>query len=307
MLNAMRPFKRVDKSIAFLLKDIETNIHLVAPQTLKVSKTMNEKNPSSTPFSQLVDIMATLRSPEGCAWDQEQTLETLRAYLLEECHELLEVMDGSAFDAHKEELGDVLLQIVFQSQIRSEAGSFDISDVITTLNEKLIRRHPHVFGDDKVDSAEAAYENWEKIKAQERKAKGGAQKSRFSGIPKSLPGLLKAFRVGEKAATVGFDWPDAQAAGQKIQEEWLEIAACIKAGESKQRLEEEIGDLLFAVANFARHHRIEPEKALGVALEKFIKRFRSLEALNEPSGRDLSELNIDQLETLWQKAKSPEA
>ena len=265
---------------------------------------MKQKNKSLSPFMQLIDIMATLRAPQGCAWDKEQTLETLRAYLLEESHELLEVMDGSALDAHKEELGDLLLQIVFQAQIRAEAGSFDITDVLNSLNEKLIRRHPHVFGDEKVDNAKEAYQNWEKIKAKERQAKGGAAKSRFSGIPTSLPALLKAFRVGEKAATVGFDWPDAQAAGNKIQEEWLEIQACIQAGESKERLEEEIGDLLFAVANFARHQRIEPEKALSMALEKFIARFRSLEALNAPTGRDLSQLDIDQLEALWQKAKS---
>ena len=264
---------------------------------------MNEKN--QTPFAKLVDIMATLRSTNGCAWDRKQSLETLRPYLLEEAHELLEVMDGDDLNAHKEELGDLLLQIIFQSQIRAENEAFSINDVIATLNEKLIRRHPHVFGDEKVENAEEAYQNWEKIKAQERKAKGGRQDGRFSGIPKTLPSLLKAFRIGEKAATVGFDWPDAAGPAEKIDEEWQEVKACLAAQEDKLRLEEEIGDLLFAIANFSRHHRIDPENALTKALDKFQKRFRSLEELNRESGQDLSELDIDQLEALWQKAKAP--
>ena len=252
------------------------------------------------PFDALVQVMASLRDPDtGCPWDREQTLQSLKAYAVEEVYELLDAIDDGASEPHRDELGDVLLQIVFQSQIRAEEGAFDAFDVCRAITAKMLRRHPHVFADASVSSASASRASWERIKAEERR-EGGHRPSSLDGVPRALPALLRASRLGEKAAAVGFDWQRGRDVVPKIREEIDELEEALEAGDQRE-VAREFGDLLLALSSLARHLGVEPEDALRGANDRFTARFRAME---ERSTRPLSELDLDALEALWQQAKA---
>jgi len=249
-------------------------------------------------FDKLVEIMATLRSENGCPWDRKQTLETLKSFLIEEAYETIDAIDEKDFDKLKEELGDLLLQIIFQSRIAEECGNFSIEDVIKTINEKMIRRHPHVFGNDKVNSTDEVLENWEKIKAKEREKK--KEKGFLSGIAKKLPALQTAFQIGVKTSRIGFDWEKPEEVAEKVEEEWQETKEAMKEGDRK-KIKEEIGDLLFTIAQLARKYEIDPEDALRETNKKFMKRFKHIE-----KNTDIYNSSLEEMEKLWQEAKRKE-
>ncbi len=249
----------------------------------------------------LVQIMATLRAENGCPWDREQTLSSLRPFLIEEAYEVLEAMDGDDPAEHCDELGDLLFQIVFQSQIRYENGEFDIGDVMISLRDKLRRRHPHIFGDQQDLTREQVAKNWTELKAAEREH-SGKDTSAVAGIPKSLPALLRAQRFGQKAAAVGFDWPTRQGVLDKVAEEMEEVVTAMAADDS-DAIEHEIGDLLFSVVNLARHLKVEPETALQGANGRFNSRFRHVESRVRQMGTSMENVSLDELEKHWQEAK----
>ncbi|MBI3179234.1 MAG: nucleoside triphosphate pyrophosphohydrolase [Deltaproteobacteria bacterium] len=246
-------------------------------------------------FKRVCETMARLRAPGGCAWDREQTLESLKAYLVEEAYEVLDAMDGAP-DTHRDELGDLLLQVVFQAEVCAEAKSFDIADVVAAVTDKLVRRHPHVFAGAQATDAASALAQWEAIKAKERPAKTSV----LDGIPRSIPALVGAMRTGEKAAAAGFDWTQPEDVAAKVDEEWSELKAVL---ETPARAREELGDLLFALSNLARHLGIDPESALRAATGKFNRRFRHLEAAVEASRRNPRALKPEELDALWRQAK----
>lgn len=245
--------------------------------------------------------MARLRGPEGCPWDREQTLETLKSYLLEETYEVLDAIDRGESEHLKEELGDLLLEVVFLAQICTERGEFDIDAVARGIHDKLLRRHPHVFGDESAEDAQEAIGRWERIKNEERRAAGS--RSVLSGVPGTLPALLRAFRISEKAAMAGFDWESAGEVVAKVEEELGELKEALASG-GADGVREEIGDLLFAVANVARHSGLDPETALQAANRKFTERFQRVEeALDRKGLRPSRELR-EEMERLWEAAKS---
>lgn len=266
---------------------------------------MTEKpTPAMHPLDPLVNVMAKLRGPGGCPWDKEQDHKSLKKYLIEEAYEVLDAIDRGDDAALVEELGDVLLQVVFHSQIASEEGRFDIDDVVEAITEKLIRRHPHVFGDASAPDAETVLANWEKLKQEERAQKSGetARPSLMDGIPKGLPALMLAADVQRRAAKVGFEWEEASGALEKVAEELGEVAQARAAGD-REKLFEEWGDLLFALVNVARYDGIDPEEALRHAAKKFADRFRHIEARAAESGRELSEMTLAEMDALWDEAK----
>jgi len=249
-------------------------------------------------FETFQDTIAHLRSPEGCPWDREQTHQSLRSNLLEEAYEVLEALDADDAQRLREELGDLLLQIVFHSQIAVESGEFSMAEVIAHVNEKIRRRHPHVFGDVRVTGVRQVLENWEQIKQRE-KAEHGQGASVLDGVPKGLPALAQAVAYGERAARLKFDWSDAEGVLEKLQEELREIAA---AADPAHRAEE-FGDLLFTLAQLARHWGIDPEAALREANARFARRFRQMEALVAAQGRQLQELSPEEMDELWNRVK----
>ena len=255
---------------------------------------------NKTPFERLCILMEILRSPDGCAWDRAQTHTSLLPYLIEEAYEVVEAVESDQPDALREELGDLLLQVVFHAQMASERGEFTVDDVITRIIDKLLRRHPHVFGERKELQPGQVRDQWEKIKTE-----SGEKKSVLSGLPKSMPALTTAFRIGEKAGGVGFDWPGAAEALDKVEEELNEVRAELKnkAPGARLRLKGEFGDLLFAVASSARLAGVEPETALRDALGKFRARFERLEEeVTDDRGR-FDEYSLDELEAVWQRIK----
>lgn len=254
--------------------------------------------------------MARLRDPEtGCPWDREQTLESLKPCVLEETYELLSAMDRPEDVAgHIEELGDVLLQVVFQCTMAEQEGRFTFDDVANAISDKLVRRHPHVFGNVAASDTGAVLRNWERIKQTERKG-GSVQRSALDGVPDALPALLKAQRIQEKASRVGFDWKDAAGPMEKIREETAELAEEIAKRPSKKpadsvRVKEELGDLLFAVCNLARHLGVDAESAAAGAAAKFSRRFRAVEAAAAAAGRDMKEMTLAEMDALWDAAKA---
>jgi tetrapyrrole methylase family protein / MazG family protein len=255
-------------------------------------------------FARLCSIMGRLRAPGGCPWDREQTLDSLKPYLIEEAYETLEAIEHGEPGKHCEELGDLLLQIVFQAELRAEAQVFEVADVVRGIADKLIRRHPHVFGEKTANDAASAFKSWESVKANERAGKEG----RLDGVPKSMPALLRAFRTSEKAAAIGFDWPDLPSVAAKVEEEWREIhdAQAITGPDRADRVREEVGDLLFAMASYARHLGVDPENALRSATDKFSRRFKHVEGELLALGKANQKLPISELEVLWQKAKDAE-
>jgi len=250
-------------------------------------------------FDQLIDIMSRLRSPDGCPWDREQTHESLRQYLLEEAYEVIETIDEGRWDHLPEELGDLLLQVVFHSQIAKEQGRFDINDVLTLIIQKLIRRHPHVFGDADIRTSQEQTVLWEHTKKQEGK------KSAVDGVPKELSALLRAHRVQGKAATVGFDWEKTEQVWEKVHEELLELKHACQENNPKN-IEEEFGDLLFALVNLSRFLGVNPEDSLRSTIDKFIKRFQAVESTIEATGKQLQNCTLEEMDAVWDKIKAEE-
>jgi len=254
-------------------------------------------------FERLHEIVAILRSPEGCPWDREQTHRSIRRNFIEETYEAIEAIDLDDPDAMKEEFGDVLLQVLLHSQMEEENGVFDVFDVLAELNDKLIYRHPHVFGGADAESAEEALRNWEARKAEEKRRKGRPERSSLmDGVPPDLPALPRAHKIQKKAARVGFDWPDLSGVLDKIREELKELEAA--ASETPERRREELGDLLFAVVNAARFLQVDPEEALAAANRKFAERFRYIEERLRISGRNFDETDLAEMEAWWREAKS---
>ncbi len=257
-------------------------------------------------FDDLVQIMRRLRAPDGCPWDREQTIRTLRPFVLEETYELLDALDREDYDAIRQELGDFLLEAVFLAQICDEAGRFSIADSIRAISEKLIRRHPHVFEADGSAplTPRQVKEKWEDIKASERATEGAREKTLLSGVPRSLPSLLRAYELSTRAATVGFDWVKPGDVIGKIEEEVKELREAVAHhGQRSREAEEELGDLFFALANLARKMGVEPEAALRAASDKFQRRFDALEKDITSQGARLKDLTLDQLEERWQRVK----
>ncbi len=259
--------------------------------------------PDNSGFDDLLALMHRLREPGGCPWDAEQTHESLKRYLLEETYEVIEAIDTNSPESLKEELGDLLLQPVFHAVIAEESGSFSMKDVIQTLCEKLIRRHPHVFGEMKISDSSAQIENWERIKKAE---KGDERKSALSGVPPQLPALLKAQKITEKAARVGFDWEHVEQVVAKVMEELHEFEEAMTEG-SNERMEAELGDLLFAIVNLGRFLSIDPEEALRKTIKRFQQRFQHVEDTLHSQGRQMKNATLEEMDRLWEEAKQREA
>ena len=258
-------------------------------------------------FQQLVEIMRTLRSEHGCAWDRQQTLQTLRPFVLQETYELLDALDRADHQALEHELGDFLFEAVFLAQICEEEGRFSIADSIKSIADKLVRRHPHIFDPNgkAALTPKQVKEQWEEIKARERKDAGEAATTLLSGVPRSMPSLLRAYEMSARAAQVGFEWVKTEDVLDKAEEELRELREAVTAaGSPSAHAEEEFGDLLFSLVNVARKLGLEPEAALRVANDKFQRRFDDLERQVEASGRKLRDLTLDELESYWQRVKA---
>ena len=267
----------------------------------------NETRPDLA-MEKLATIMAKLRSDQGCPWDREQNHQSLKPCVIEETYEVVEAIDSGRPDKLCEELGDLLLQIVFHAQLAEEAGQFKLEDVIDGIIEKLIRRHPHVFGDVKVTSVSGVIENWDRIKKSEAP---GERKSVLDGVPKDLPALMKAEKLQSKAAKVGFDWGNLEGPLNKVKEELEEFEELIQPGKTPlphspqwDRLEEEFGDILFALVNVGRFMKINPEMALLKTNQKFVERFQYIENQASKAGKKLTEMTLDEMDLLWEEAKS---
>lgn len=265
-------------------------------------------------FEKLVAVQARLRAPKGCPWDREQTHQTLRTYLLEEAYEVLEALDTGNDAKFAEEMGDLLLQIVFHSQIASEEGRFTVAEVIREIHDKMIRRHPHVFGETRAKDSKEVLRNWEQIKAEERRASKGEgaggeganeAPSLLDGVSKALPATLEGFQLTRKASRIGFDWDNAEGVIDKMREETAELEIALN-DKDQRKIEEEMGDFLFAAVNLARFVHVDPEIALKKANAKFSRRFRAMETRARESGREFKDLPREEMEALWEAAKSEE-
>jgi nucleoside triphosphate diphosphatase len=261
---------------------------------------------TADPIAEAIAIMARLRGPDGCPWDREQTFDTIKRHTLEETYEVFDAIERRAWPDLKDELGDLLLQVLFYAQMASEAGYFTIQDVATNLNAKLIRRHPHIFGDAIASSSTDVLRNWEQIKQAEKKAPTNAKSSLLDDIPRTMPAMLEAGKLGSRAAKVGFDWPDVNGLFEKIQEEIRELKAELRpasASQSVSAIEAELGDLLFTVVNLARHLKVDPESALRSSNAKFRSRFAAMESA--AGGADvLAASTPSKLDALWNQAKN---
>jgi XTP/dITP diphosphohydrolase/ATP diphosphatase len=264
-----------------------------------------ESDATAQSLLEAVQIMARLRGPDGCPWDKEQTFDTIKRYTLEETYEVFDAIERRAWPDLKDELGDLLLQVLFYAQMAAEAGYFSIWDVAANLNAKLIRRHPHIFGDVRAEDAATVLKNWDEIKREEKRAVEEPGKTSLLGeIPRSMPALLEAGKLGSRAAKVGFDWPDTDGLFAKLDEEIAELRAEVNDSAKdadSAAVEEELGDLMFTVVNLARHLKIDPESALRSANAKFRRRFMSMES--EVGGERLATLDAEELDALWKRAK----
>ena len=245
--------------------------------------------------------MDRLRDKNGCPWDREQTRESLKPFLIEEAYELLEAIEENSPGQIKEEIGDLLFQLIFHARISEELGEFDIRDVLDSITEKMVSRHPHVFGNLDLESTEEVVQRWEEHKKRE----GKLRDSVLEGVPRALPSLLRAQRVQERASRVGFDWKEAGGVLEKIEEELEEFREAVRSGEGK-RMEEELGDLLFSIVNLSRFVNINPEEALRRTTDRFIRRFRYIETGARAMGRKLDELSLEEMDRLWEEAKEKE-
>ncbi len=252
-------------------------------------------------FNRLIEIMARLRAPDGCPWDREQTPTSLKPYLIEEAYEVLEALESTDRSHLAEELGDLLFQVIFHAQIAGELGEFTMADVLARLVDKMVSRHPHVFGGASVTTAEEALSQWERLKR--REAGAGQRHSVLDGVPRALPALFRAQRLQAKASRVGFDWPDAVAAWAKVEEEVRETTAALPDG---ARFAEELGDLLFALVNVARLSGLDAEETLGRASEKFRRRFADVERQLHARGESMDSVSPEQLERSWEAVKAQE-
>ena len=253
-------------------------------------------------FNQLVALMARLRAPDGCPWDQKQTFDTIKPYLLEETYEVLDAIDARDWPELSEELGDLMLQPVFFAQMAAEAGHFGIEDCLRAINDKLIRRHPHIFGDVVAETAEDVKRNWDVIKAEEKSGKGRPKGALLDGVSRALPALAEAQQIAAKAASQGFDWPGIEPVFDKLQEELAELDEARATGRPAE-IEDEFGDILFVMVNLARFLHLDPEQALRKSNAKFRRRFGYVEARLAEMNRPFKESNIDEMELLWQEAK----
>lgn len=252
-------------------------------------------------FSTLRSVIAELRGPNGCPWDKKQTHQSLKKYLIEECYELLEAIDQNDIDHFVEELGDVLLQVMLHAQIGEDNGLFSMDEVIKELTSKMIRRHPHVFGDANATTSEEVVQNWEQIKKSEKEEKNA---SLLDGLAKSLPALSKAYHYQKKAAKVGFDWPEVKEAWKKVYEEIKEFEKEINVSEQEsEKLKQEFGDVLFALVNIGRFYEIEPEEALTMTNQKFYKRFSFIEEMAQKIGKKLEDMTLEEMDQYWEEAK----
>lgn len=255
----------------------------------------------------LLEIMARLRDPdEGCPWDLEQDFASIAPYTIEEAYEVADAIERGDMDELKDELGDLLLQVVFHAQMAKEEGRFDFSDVVRAICEKMTRRHPHVFGDEEQRNAGAVKGRWEEIKAEEKAAKGATAASILDDVPLALPALARAIKLQNRAARVGFDWPDTSLVIDKLNEEMLELSAEVAKGGDPDRLEDEMGDLLFVYANLARHMKVDPEAALRRANAKFRRRFGRIEEKLAAAGKRPEESSLEEMDALWNEAKAEE-
>lgn len=282
------------------------------------------------PFRRLAEIMERLLAPDGCPWDKEQTHASIKPYLIEECYEVVEAIDDNDMDALREELGDIGLHVIFHAAMARRAGHFDLDQVYEGICEKLIRRHPHVFGDVEVSGTGEVLKNWEQIKKAEKEKKAAAKKSAkvgadamalddaagaaaaaapatsmLDGVPKALPALNRAHRIQEKAARAGFDWPDVGPVWKKVAEEVEELKEAAASGDAR-KMEDECGDLLFAVVNLARFLKVHPEEALQSTSNKFARRFRHIEKRAREMGRETSRMTLEEMDALWDEAKALE-
>ncbi len=255
-------------------------------------------------FGRLAGIMARLRGPGGCPWDREQTLESLRGFVLEETYEVLDAIDRADHDALRGEIGDLLFEGVFLAQIASDEGRFTVADALRAINEKLIRRHPHIFaeGTSAVSTPGEVLEQWEQIKAREQND-AGERRSLLRGVPRALPALLRAHEIGSRVAAVGFEWARTEDVIAKIEEEVAEVRAAVEH-ESQARREEEIGDLLFSIASLSRRLGVEPESALRKANEKFSARFEAVEQALEARGRSVHDSTLEEMDAEWERVKA---
>ena len=262
---------------------------------------MNPQDPSSAgaQFEQLVQIMARLRAPDGCPWDQKQTFDTIKPYLLEETYEVLDAIDARDWPELAEELGDLMLQPVFFAQMAGEAGHFRIEDSLRAINEKLIRRHPHIFAEGDAKTAEAVKVRWDEIKLEEKRAKGREAGAMLDGVSRAVPALVEAEQITGKAAAVGFDWENSAQVVAKLHEELDELGRA----ESQAEKEDELGDLLFVLVNLARFLKVDPEQALRKTNAKFRYRFGHVERRLNEQGKAWTETNIEEMESFWQEAK----
>ncbi len=262
--------------------------------------------PSNPEFTRLVEIMTRLRAPGGCPWDRAQSREDLKPYLVEETYEVLDAIEQKSPEMLREELGDLLIQVVFHAEIAREEGAFTIEDVCRGINDKLVRRHPHVFGEVKADTPEQVLQNWEAIKKEEKAEKNdGEVPSVLAGVPKVLPALLKAYRLQQKAARVGFDWEERRQVEEKVREEWAELNEAV-ASADKEHVREEMGDFLFALVNLSRFLDLDPEDALQLANGKFIRRFKGIEQEARAQGRDIHGMTLNEMDELWNLMKERE-
>ena len=249
-------------------------------------------------FEELVDIVARLRGPEGCPWDREQTRESLKQYLVEEFHELIDSMEDNDFQGMREELGDLLFQVILQAQLSKEEGSFDINDVVGDIAKKMVRRHPHVFGDKDLKTSEDVTEWWEEHKKKE----GKTHESAIGGVPRSLPALLRAQKIQFKASKVGFDWEKLEDVFEKLEEEIRELRDAI-SGKKYEEIEDELGDLFFVLVRIANSVNVNPEDALSKTIKKFHERFTYMESEALLQGKSLSAMNLAEMDVLWEEAK----
>mgnify|MGYP001469224982 CR=1 FL=1 len=271
-----------------------------------------EKKPYDPSFRELedrleayADFVAIVRQlRRDCPWDREQTHESVKHLLIEEAYEVVSAIEENDWEELKRELGDLLLHVVFHSVMAEQAGRFTLKDVIETETEKLIRRHPHVFGDVQVGSVQEVLSNWEQIKLREKAAARKEQVSALEGVPRHLPALLRAYRIQEKAAGVGFDFPEREQAWQKVEEELQEFHQLTQTGAAPEKMEDELGDVLFALVNYARLLGLNPENALQRTNNKFIRRFRHIEARLAEQGRTPAEADLDEMDRYWEEAKS---
>ncbi len=274
-------------------------------------KSPRPQNPGPA-FAKLAAVMARLRAPGGCPWDREQTHNTLRTYLIEEAYEVLDALDSQDDAKFAEELGDLLLQVLFHAQIAAEERRFNISDVIREIHDKMVRRHPHVFGDVHAKTSADVLRNWEQIKKRERASKqdsaasSPAPESYLDGVPHALPALLEGFQLTRKAARIGFDWDNIEGIFDKLHEESSELREVLHKKEPAERIEGELGDILFVAVNLARFLHVDPELAMKKANAKFSRRFREMERIARERGATLAEIPRPQLESLWDQSKQRE-